>query len=140
MWKQNTKPLKKTIILILATLIAATGYEALAQTGNFSSSTGEKNEIKLNPFNKDKGDDRTLFTDVEAWYDSSSMTVTVEGCELKDTFIYIMSPDGLVLAQTSHYFGITPETCTIEVPSLPGKYWLVIDSPALYAEGPFLIN
>lgn len=132
--------MKKTIILILATLIAATGYESLAQTGNFSSSTGEKNEIKLNPFNKDKGDDRTLFTDVEAWYDSSSMTVTVEGCELKDTFIYIMSPDGLVLAQTSHYFGITPETCTIEVPSLPGKYWLVIDSPALYAEGPFLIN
>lgn len=87
--------MKKTIILILATLIAATGYEALAQTGNFSSSTGEKNEIKLNPFNKDKGDDRTLFTDVEAWYDSSSMTVTVEGCELKDTFIYIMSPDGV---------------------------------------------
>lgn len=42
MWKQNTKPMKKTIILILATLIAATGYEALAQTGNFSSSTGEK--------------------------------------------------------------------------------------------------
>lgn len=132
--------MKKTIILILATLIAATGYEALAQTGNFSSSTGEKNEIKLNPFNKDKGDDRSLFADVEAWYDSSSMTVTVEGCELKDTFIYIMSPDGLVLAQTSHYFGITPETCTIEVPSLPGKYWFVIDSPALYAEGPFLIN
>ena len=78
--------------------------------------------------------------DVEAWYDSSSMTVTVEGCELKDTFIYIMSPDGLVLAQTSHYFGFTPETCTVDVPSLPGKYWLVIDSPALYAEGPFLIN
>lgn len=132
--------MKKTIILILATLIAATGYEALAQTGNFSSSTGEKNEIKLNPFNKDKGDDRSLFADVEAWYDSSSMTVTVEGCELKDTFIYIMSQDGLVLAQTSHYFGITPETCTVDVPSLPGKYWLVIDSPALYAEGPFLIN
>ena len=102
-------------------------------------SIGEKNEIKLNPY-KGKGDDKSLFADVEAWYDSSSMTVTVKGCELKDTFIYIMSPDGLVLAQTSHYFGITPETCTIEVPSLPGKYWLVIDSPALYAEGPFLIN
>ena len=43
------------------------------------------------------------FADVEAWYDSGSMTVTVEGCELKDTFIYIMSQDGLVLAQTSHY-------------------------------------
>ena len=80
------------------------------------------------------------FAEVEAWYDSSSMTVTVEGSELKDTFIYIMSPDGLIFAQTSHYFGITPETCTIDAPSLPGKYWLVIDSPALYAEGVFLIN
>ena len=131
--------MRKTIILILATLIAASGSEALAQTGNFSSSTGEKKEIKLNPY-KGKGDDKSLFADVEAWYDSGSMTVTVEGSELKDTFIYIMSPDGLIFAQTSHYFGITPETCTIDAPSLPGKYWLVIDSPNLYAEGPFLIN
>ena len=80
------------------------------------------------------------FAEVEAWYDSSSMTVTVEGCELKDTFIYIMSPDGLIFAQTSCYFGITPGTCNIDAPSLSGKYWLVIDSPALYAEGAFLIN
>ena len=86
--------MRKTIILILATLIAASGSEALAQTGNFSSSTGEKKEIKLNPY-KGKGDDKSLFADVEAWYDSGSMTVTVEGCELKDTFIYIMSPDGV---------------------------------------------
>ena len=80
------------------------------------------------------------FAEVEAWYDSGSMTVTVEGCELKDTFIYIMSPDGLIFAQTSCYFGITPGTCTIDAPSLSGKYWLVIDSPTLYAEGAFLIN
>ena len=98
------------------------------------------NCVVLTPLLDNKGDDKSLFADVEAWYDSGSMTVTVEGCELKDTFIYIMSQDGLVLAQTSHYFGITPETCTVDVPSLPGKYWLVIDSPALYAEGPFLIN
>ena len=132
--------MRKTIILILATLIAASGSEALAQTGNFSSTSGEKNEIKLNPVKKGKGDDKSLFAEVEAWYDSGSMTVTVEGCELKDTFIYIMSPDGLIFAQTSCYFGITPGTCTIDAPSLSGKYWLVIDSPALYAEGVFLIN
>lgn len=132
--------MRKTIILILATLIAASGSEALAQTGNFSSTSGEKNEINLNPVKKGKGDDKSLFAEVEAWYDSSSMTVTVEGCELKDTFIYIMSPDGLIFAQTSCYFGITPGTCTIDAPSLSGKYWLVIDSPALYAEGAFLIN
>ena len=132
--------MRKTIILILATLIAASGSEALAQTGNFSSTSGEKKEIKLIPRNKTNGKDKSLFADVEAWYDSSSMTVTVEGCELKDTFIYIMSPDGLIFAQTSCYFGITPGTCTIDAPQLSGKYWLVIDSPALYAEGAFLIN
>ncbi len=132
--------MRKTIILILATLIAASGSEALAQTGNFSSTSGEKKEIKLIPRNKTNGKDKSLFADVEAWYDSSSMTVTVEGCELKDTFIYIMSPDGLIFAQTSCYFGITPGTCTIDAPSLSGKYWLVIDSPTLYAEGAFLIN
>ncbi len=132
--------MRKTIILILATLIAASGSEALAQTGNFSSTSGEKKEIKLIPRNKTNGKDKSLFADVEAWYDSGSMTVTVEGCELKDTFIYIMSPDGLIFAQTSCYFGITPGTCTIDAPSLSGKYWLVIDSPTLYAEGAFLIN
>ena len=132
--------MRKTIILILATLIAASGSEALAQTGNFSSTSGEKKEIKLIPRNKTNGKDKSLFAEVEAWYDSSSMTVTVEGCELKDTFIYIMSPDGLIFAQTSCYFGITPGTCTIDAPSLSGKYWLVIDSPTLYAEGAFLIN
>ena len=132
--------MRKTIILILATLIAASGSEALAQTGNFSSTSGEKKEIKLIPRNKTNGKDKSLFADVEAWYDSSSMTVTVEDCELKDTFIYIMSPDGLIFAQTSCYFGITPGTCTIDAPSLSGKYWLVIDSPTLYAEGAFLIN
>ena len=94
----------------------------------------------MNPVKKGKGDDKSLFAEVEAWYDSGSMTVTVEGCELKDTFIYIMSPDGLIFAQTSCYFGITPGTCTIDAPSLSGKYWLVIDSPTLYAEGAFLIN
>lgn len=133
--------MRKTIILILATLIAASGSEALAQTGNAVSSSSEnKREIRLTPCNKDKGDDKSLFAEVEAWYDSSSMIVTVEGCELKDTFIYIMSPDGLIFAQTSCYFGITPGTCTIDAPSLSGKYWLVIDSPTLYAEGAFLIN
>ena len=93
--------------------------------------------IKSRPTKIDRSPD---FAEVEAWYDRGTMTVTVEGCELKDTFIYIMSPDGLIFAQTSHYFGITPETCTIDAPSLPGKYWHIIDSPALYAEGVFLIN
>ena len=75
--------MRKTIILILATLIAASGSEALAQTGNFSSTSSEKKEIKLIPRNKTNGKDKSLFADVEAWYDSSSMTVTVEGCELR---------------------------------------------------------
>ena len=99
---------------------------------------------KLNSFTQKSKQQKLIvvrnFAEVEAWYDSGSMTVTVEGCELKDTFIYIMSPDGLIFAQTSCYFGITPGTCTIDAPSLSGKYWLVIDSPTLYAEGAFLIN
>lgn len=121
-------------------MIVASGFEVFAQTANFFiSSTGEKNEIKLNP-SKKIGDDRSLFSYVDAWYDSGAMTVTVEGCELKDAFIYIMNADGLVLAQTSHYFGMNPDICIVDAPSLSGKYWLVIDSPILYAEGTFLIN
>ena len=69
--------MRKTIILILATLIAASGSEALAQTGNAVSSSSEnKREIRLTPCNKDKGDDKSLFAEVEAWYDSSSMLMT----------------------------------------------------------------
>ena len=126
--------MKRLLILILSAFAVSliTPFEAIAEDDALEIKLQKTKPIKIK---------RSLdFAEVEAWYDSGSMTVTVEGRELKDTFIYIMSPDGLIFAQTSHYFGITPETCTVDVPSLPGKYWLVIDSPALYAEGPFLIN
>ena len=126
--------MKRLLILILSAFAVSliTPFEAIAEDDALEIKLQKTKPIKIK---------RSLdFAEVEAWYDSGSMTVTVEGRELKDTFIYIMSPDGLIFAQTSHYFGFTPETCTVDVPSLPGKYWLVIDSPALYAEGPFLIN
>ena len=54
--------MRKTIILILATLIAASGSEALAQTGNAVSSSSEnKREIRLTPCNKDKGRSIMIF-------------------------------------------------------------------------------
>ena len=128
--------MKRSLMLIIAVFAVTPIFSFYAFAEDSAT------EIKLiykknNPIKIHRSPD---FAEVEAWYDSSSMTVTVEGCELKDTFIYIMSPDGLIFAQTSCYFGITPGTCTIDAPSLSGKYWLVIDSPALYAEGAFLIN
>ena len=128
--------MKRSLMLIIA-VFAVTPIFSFYAFAEESATEIKLIYKKTNPTKIHRSPD---FAEVEAWYDSSSMTVTVEGSELKDTFIYIMSPDGLIFAQTSHYFGITPETCTIDAPSLPGKYWLVIDSPALYAEGVFLIN
>ena len=128
--------MKRSLMLIIA-VFAVTPIFSFYAFAEESATEIKLIYKKTNPTKIHRSPD---FAEVEAWYDSSSMTVTVEGCELKDTFIYIMSPDGLIFAQTSCYFGITPGTCTIDAPSLSGKYWLVIDSPTLYAEGAFLIN
>lgn len=73
--------MKRLLILILSAFAVSliTPFEAIAEDDALEIKLQKTKPIKIK---------RSLdFAEVEAWYDSSSMTVTVEGCELKDTFI-----------------------------------------------------
>ena len=77
--------MKRLLILILSAFAVSliTPFEAIAEDDAL--------EIKLQKTKPIKMKRSFDFAEVEAWYDSGSMTVTVEGCELKDTFIYIIN-------------------------------------------------
>ena len=112
--------MKRSLMLIIAVFAVTPIFSFYA----FAEESAKEIKLiykKTNPTKIHRSPD---FAEVEAWYDSSSMTVTVEGCELKDTFIYIMSPDGLIFAQTSCYFGITPGTCTIALRKVLARHRL----------------
>jgi len=98
-----------------------------------------KEEITLNKV-KHTEEDRILFSEIEVWFDQSSLNLILEGEELKDADIYILTESGIIVHHSTHYFGMIPDTYNIDAPSFPGKYYIVIDSPVLYAEGMFEIR
>lgn len=98
-----------------------------------------KEEIPLK-YVKYTGEDRSLSSEIEVWLDKQSMNLILTGYQLKDADIYVLTKDGAVIYQSSYYFGMIPETYDIDAPSFPGKYYIVIDSPVLYAEGVFEIR
>lgn len=82
--------------------------------------------------------DRSAIPVVNVKYDQS--VVSIEGSELKDAEIYLLDFSGVIVHHSTHYFGMIPDTYNIDAPSFPGKYYIVIDSPVLYAEGMFEIR
>lgn len=98
-----------------------------------------KKEIPLK-YVKYTGEDRSLSSEIEVWLDKQSMNLILTGYQLKDVDIYVLTKDGAVIYQSSYYFGMIPDTYNMEAPSFPGKYYIVIDSPVLYAEGVFEIK
>lgn len=98
-----------------------------------------KKEIPLK-YVKYTGEDRSLSSEIEVWLDKHSMNLILTGYQLKDVDIYVLTKDGAVIYQSSYYFGMIPDTYNMEAPSFPGKYYIVIDSPVLYAEGVFEIK
>lgn len=82
--------------------------------------------------------DRSAIPVVNVKYDQS--VVSIEGSELKDAEIYLLDFSGVIVHHSTHYFGMMPDTYNIDAPSFPGKYYIVIDSPVLYAEGMFEIR
>ena len=78
--------IKRSLMLIIA-VFAVTPIFSFYAFAEESATEIKLIYKKTNPTKIHRSPD---FAEVEAWYDSSSMTVTVEGCELKDTFIYII--------------------------------------------------
>lgn len=132
--------MKKFLLLSLMLLTTVFSYNVFAQSGTSDASASlSRQEVKLRKI-KNSDRDRSLSADVSAWYDTGTQTVIIEGAELKDTDVYIVGYDGMVMTQTSYYFGMFSETYILDAPGLSGRYWLIIDSPSLYADGSFYVK
>lgn len=105
-----------------------------------SSTTNSKEEVDLMEVQKNKRDRSAGFASIDAFIYSDAGLLTVVGCELGDTYICIMDEYGNMCFTGAYYFGAVETEFSMEIPQSPGRYWLVIDSKALYAEGTFLIN
>lgn len=128
----NTK-----ITLAISILMLLFGSNVFARHETSASGPDNKKEILLKKVIKDKRD-KSGFPYVEAWI--AAQNAIVEASELKETSLYILNVDGVIMYEGTHYFGMMPETFAIDIPLMPGKYYIVIDSPYLYAEGVFEIR
>lgn len=126
-----SKLIKLISTFIVLSVVAS--HILLAQTPDEPN----KNEVRLVEQTIIK-EDRSVSPYLKVEYNNS--VVSIEGSELKNTNIYILNLQGMVISQDSHYFGIIPDTYNMDAPSFPGKYYIVIDSPVLYAEGVFEIR
>ena len=104
-----------------------------------TTSNKEKDEIDLTEVSN-RRDRSTGFASVDAFIHREVGLITVVGCELGDADIYILDEIGNMCCTGSSYFGGIESEFSMEIPQWPGRYWLIIDSKVLYAEGTFLIN
>ena len=77
---------------------------------------------------------------MDAWIYDCADQISVIGSGLKDTYIYVLDANSNIIVSGAAYFGEIESEYQLSAPVLPGRYWLVIDSPIIYAEGTFYIK
>lgn len=104
-----------------------------------STDTPKKSQKEI-PLNKDKGRgekrDRNFSADVSAYIDLLTRTIDVYLYDTGETNIYIVNSRNEVISEGTYHSDYFPVT-RISLPEMGGKYWVVIDSAYLYAEGLF---
>lgn len=110
------------------------------QAKEITSFDKDRSEIKLREKQNTGRDKAISIVFIEAWIDNTNDQISVVGSGLKDTFIYILDTSGNAVEVSTAYFGDIKEEHLLSSPALPGRYWLIIDSPVVYAEGTFLVQ
>lgn len=120
-------------VLILGALVS---YDAIAKDGRHA-----KKRIILTTILKDQDKivNRDFGPDADATYypDTDIIELACEGT--KETSVYIVNSKGEEISYDSFDAGMTPYYM-VDVPQVPGTYYIVIDSPILYAEGAFVVE
>lgn len=84
--------------------------------------------------------DRNTDYIIEAYYNHLGNTIHIHCLGTKDTQLYILNTYGYIINSSSSYCGDIETTIQLDVPDVKGKYFLVIESPIIYAEGTFFIK
>lgn len=120
-------------VLILGALVS---YDAIAKDGRHA-----KKRIILTTILKDRDKivNRNFGPDADATYypDTDIIELACDGT--KETSVYIVNSNGEEISYDSFDAGMTPYYM-VDVPQTPGTYYIIIDSPVLYAEGAFVVE
>lgn len=138
MWAQTkrNKAMKQIFKLLIPVLIlgALVSYDAIAKDGRRA-----KKRIILTTVLKDRDKivNRDFGPDADATYypDTDIIELACEGT--KETSVYIVNSKGEEISYDSFDAGMNPYYM-MDVPQTPGTYYIIIDSPVLYAEGAFV--
>ena len=85
------------------------------------------------------GFDRTLLPTVDVYYLVDDSIIELTCYETKETTVYVLTASGEELSCDTFNSDMTP-FYTVDAPDAPGTYWIVIDSPVIYAEGTFIVE
>lgn len=125
---------------ILSIFLICSYLSFCGQAEEITSFDKDRSEIKLREKQNTGRDKAISIVFIEAWIDNTNDQISVVGSGLKDTFIYILDTSGNAVEVSTAYFGDMKEEHLLTSPALPGRYWLIIDSPVVYAEGTFLVQ
>ena len=140
MWTQNkrNKAMNQIFRFLIPVLIlgAFVSYDAIAKDGRRA-----KKRIILTTVLKDRDKivNRDFGPDADATYypDTDIIELACEGT--KETSVYIVNSKGEEISYDSFDAGMNPYYM-MDVPQTPGTYYIIIDSPVLYAEGAFVVE
>ena len=122
---------------LLSFVICMTFCIGAMATNSQDSETHEVIHVKASSLSRGEVD-RGNFQNVNAWYSSDMSVIQVEYDGIESPNIYVLAPNGTILG--------TESTCgssaiiSIQAPTLPGLYALVIMADNYYGEGYFAVE
>lgn len=107
---------------------------------DISAPEKDRIEIELRKEQNTGRDKSVSIVSVDAWIDNLSGQISIVASGLKDAYIYVYDANSNPVASGTAYFGEIESEYQLSAPVLPGRYWLIIDSPIIYAEGTFQVK
>lgn len=105
---------------------------------SFLSFDGEKKDVILRKILKTVHINRDDFIDISATY-YEGLYIELLSSGLKDASIYIFDSNGQEIF-SEYFYGEIPSYYIVDIPQKSGRYYLVIDTSSIYAEGSFTIE
>ena len=125
--------MKTTIIKSISIVIAMMFCMNPTLYGNNESNRESKKIVILRKVHKTVTSDRSLSADIVATYYVNMDCIGLVCDGTKETSVYIVDSKGEEISYDSFDAGMNPYYM-VDVPQTPGTYYIIIDSPVLYAE------
>lgn len=131
--------MRQKLIKVLFIAIAMMSCINSVAYGSGSEEKKYKQMIIIQKIYKTQHTVRDNIINVNAVYypDADIIELACDGT--KETSVYIVNSNGEEISYDSFDAGMNPYYM-VDVPQTPGAYYIVIDSPVLYAEGAFVVE